>query len=168
MRLVTVYVATAAGSLLLLALDIWPGAIGFALLCPFFCCATLPLLGMAGAGWASLVVSALSRYRGQAKYVLRIRVCIAWMVVCVGLVLLDVPGAVALWFHRDQFAALAATAPVEYGGAELGQWVGIFYVHSYAADGAGGVYFVTVSHPDGIGPDAMSYGFAIRPQRQEC
>jgi hypothetical protein len=163
------YVVTAAGSLLLLALDVWPGAIGFALLCPFVCCATVPLLGAAGAGWAALVAVTLTRRpEGRVGFDRRVGACIGWMVACGGLVLLEVPRVAAFWFHRDQFAALAATAPAGRGRADLGRWVGIYYVRSYAADESGGVYFVTVQHPDGIGPDAMSYGFALRPQREEC
>ena len=163
------YAVTALDSVVLLALDVWPGALGLALLCPFFCCATFPLLWGAGAVWFSLVVRAVARRpEGARRWGRGVKVCVGWMAVCVCLVLLDAPRAAALRIHRDQFAALAATAPAGYGGAPLGRWVGIFYVTEYGADGRGGVYFVTIQHPDGIGPDTMSYGFAVRPSRGNC
>jgi hypothetical protein len=159
------YAVTALDSLLLLALDAWPGAIGFALLCPFFCCATAPLLWAAGVVWVIVVARVAG---GEHRFGRRVKVCIGWMAICVCLVLLEVPRTVAFWCHRDRFEDLAATAPVEYGGTPVGRWVGIYYVIEYAADDRGGVYFVTIRHPDGIGPDAVSYGFSLRPSRKSC
>ena len=48
----------------------------------------------------------------------------------------------------------------------LDRRLGVYRVDQYAADPRGGVYFRTHAGADGLGPDAMSYGFAFRPNRE--
>jgi hypothetical protein len=83
------------------------------------------------------------------------------------LVLADVPLRVLFRSSSEQFEALVPDSPQTWGGEPLG-WVGCYYVDRYGADGAGGVFFRTFKHPDGIGPDEMSYGFAYQPHKEGC
>jgi hypothetical protein len=161
-------VTTALVSLVFLALDLWPGAIAFTMLCPVVCCATLPALYLVSLAWVGVVGLTFHRQRERGVRVSpTVVACVAWMTGCGVLVLSDIPRLAAFSFYRDEFESLAATAPTAGEKVSCNRWVGCFYIDEYAADKHGAVYFRTVSHADGIGPDTMSYGFVLRPNRSE-
>lgn len=73
-------------------------------------------------------------------------------------------GALAAFFvSRPAFERRLADAPESDFGEPLDEWLGLHRVNEWARDPRGGVYFQTLWHLEGIGPDAMSYGFAWRP-----
>jgi hypothetical protein len=77
-----------------------------------------------------------------------------------------IPRRVAFHLSRPAFERHLVTAPDRYEGESLGRRLGVYYVDRYAADPRGGVFFRTHAGPDGIGPDTMSYGFVLRPNRE--
>lgn len=151
---------TSAGCGVLVALDATPGLFSSGLLCP--CCSVLVLV-VAMVGWG---VYACRHCDDPAIRILAATVvvatCILWLTY--------VPSRVALWIVRKDFESLLADAPKDdwIRPERKGRWVGCFYVYEYLADAHGGVYFRTASHADGIGPDAMNYGFAFRPSKTRC
>lgn len=152
------FLVTLAGSVLLLAVDVTPGLLCSGLLCP---CVSFVLLTLASCGWSVTGWAAVSDPDTPARRRRWLYVAGALAVVTVLLWLADIPRRIALWAVRREFEALLAGAP--QGKGPLGRRVGCFYVDEYGTDDEGGVYFRTASHPDGIGPDTMSYGFAYRP-----
>jgi hypothetical protein len=159
---------TAAISLGFLALDACPGAMAFAMLAPITCCVSLPALGFVAMVWSSLAAWVAVRQAGKGvRLSPTVAGCVAWMLLCCALALFGVPRLAAFSYSRAEFESLAANAPVGEGPVPLNRWVGCFYVDRYAADASGAVYFRTASHADGLGPDTMSYGFALRPNARE-
>lgn len=159
------HLATALVSLGLLALNLWPGAIWSLTIAPILCVVTFPLLCLVLLIWMLLVIgTAYRQYTKGIRVSPSVVACVTWMALTAVLVAFDVPRVVAFWCYRDEFAALATNAPVSDRGVPLQRWVGCFYIDQYGADGQGAVYFRTVSHADGIGPDIRSYGFALLPE----
>lgn len=155
---------TIAGCVLVLWAVATPGFSLGGLLCPFisFCL-------FAGAGLIWAIAAGVIRFATNPTR--RNTNCFAAALLLAAvtfiLALSPVPMYIGLAISVAGFEALIPTAPVGMRGEPPG-WVGCYYVDHYAADGHGGVYFRTASHPDGIGPDTVSYGFAYRPSREKC
>jgi hypothetical protein len=80
------------------------------------------------------------------------------------LLLCRIPTRIALWTCSTGFGPLLRQPPVQPEAVEKS--VGLFKVDRYAKDPRGGVYFRTATGADGIGPDTMSYGLAVRPNAE--
>jgi hypothetical protein len=157
-------IVTIIGCLLLLGIETTPGLFSSGLLCP--CFSILLLVGAVG-GWLAVWLQGVRPRQGlERKRWMSTAGCVVLTTAL--LAFTHVPQRIALWSVRDDFESLLPAAPPGYGGAPLGRWVGCFYVDHYGADDAGGVWFRTAFHANGIGPDMMSYGFAYRPQEESC
>lgn len=78
-----------------------------------------------------------------------------------------VPLRIAFAASRASFENMVPQAkPSEFQGTPLNRRLGAYEVDEYASDPRGGVYFRVYRGRDGIGPDAMSYGFAHKPNLQ--
>ena len=73
------------------------------------------------------------------------------------------PRRLAFRLSRSAFEREVAGAPASFGPRPLDRRLGAYWVDRYAADPRGGVFFRTYKGMDGLGPDAMSHGFAYRP-----
>ena len=75
-----------------------------------------------------------------------------------------VPRRVVFPTCQAAFASYIHNAPEsDYSGEPLGRWLGVYYIDRYAKDPRRGVYFRVTTGGDGIGPNAISYGFAYQP-----
>ena len=78
-----------------------------------------------------------------------------------------VPRRIAFALSQSTFEAqLAKASPSARGGAPMNSMIGVYRVDKFAADPRGGVFFRVHSGKDGIGPDAMTYGFAHKPNAE--
>jgi hypothetical protein len=97
--------------------------------------------------------------------VLRMAVTPLLVVACGAMVILAFPARIGLWASLNELQPLLTSAPAVPGGGELNKRVGVYDVIRYAADGKGGVYFVTGDYRDGLQRDHVSLGFAYNPSR---
>jgi len=158
-------ILTVVGCAIVLVIDATPGLLSSGLLCP---CVGLFALAAAVMPWTAVAAGLYvqpAANRRRRRYIWAAAGVVALSAV---LWLAFVPSRVALWASRGEFEALLANAPQTSDGEPLGRRVGGVYVDQYGADSAGGVFFRTASHADGLGPDTMSYGFAHRPHRESC
>ena len=97
--------------------------------------------------------------------VLRMSVTPLLVVACGAMVIMSIPARIGLWASLNEFQPLLIQAPEVPGGQPLNKRVGVYDVIRYAADGKGGVYFVTGDYKDGLRKDHVSLGFAYHPSR---
>ncbi len=157
---------TVALAVVMLALGTWPGVVEDAVLGFPHLCLAMPLL----AGWTLLLlvlsVADLARRPGpRGRRWWGAASCAVWFATA-GL-LWCASRRVVFGIYHAEFTRLADGALGEdVGGVELGRYVGPYWVDRYGADARGGVFFRTHTGPDGIGPDQMSNGFALRPNSE--
>ena len=78
-----------------------------------------------------------------------------------------VPTRIAVWCVQSKLQQMAANAETWTNKSELPDvTVGLFETDDYGSDERGGVYFRTLTGPDGIGPDLVSYGIALKPNKE--
>lgn len=164
------------GSVLVVALSIYPGALSQALLfiVPLGMCAAFPIgLALAGALLVALG-RALSPHQGSspgpnpdAK-----RAC-PWLALALltptaalALLALHIPLRIAFLTARPGLARLASAPPPPVFGErdrrKLYRWCGVYRVDEFGVDDRGGVYFRVDSSAHGS-VARMSYGFAHKP-----
>lgn len=106
------------------------------------------------------------RTQGVWVGVLRMTVAPILSVACSAMVIMSVPARIGLWASLNDFQPLLRSAPEVAEGQPLNRRVGVYDVLRYAADGKGGVYFVTGNYQDGLRRNRVSLGFAYHPSRQ--
>ena len=97
--------------------------------------------------------------------VLRMSITPLLAVACGAMMILSVPARIGLWASLHELQPLLQNAPTAPHGKSLNRRVGVYDVLRYAADGNGGVYFVTGDYRDGLKKDRVSLGFAYHPSR---
>jgi hypothetical protein len=162
---VLVFWCTVVGAVGLLSFSAWPGVLedtfgqfpSICLCLPLTGCWSLLVLGFAVWDlWPHPVAVPKRRWWGVRSF--------AVAVVAIVLVAWQVPLRLAFVVCESEFRRLAEAGPSEdWRDQELGRQIGLYSVDRYAADRRGGVYFRTHAGTDGIGPDTLSYGFALRP-----
>ena len=158
---------TVVGSLTVLLLSVWPG-----LLSDIFFIAIILLVK-----WVPIVLIVLAtsivigiirnRRRGvQEKQCFPKREALAIPIlafVALAMLVTDVPRQIAFLASKSAFDVAVESAPVSKYGVPFSRRLGVYKVDEWATDPRGGVYFRVHSGADGIGPDVMSYGFALKP-----
>lgn len=165
-----VFAVTMIGCVGTLVLAVWPGALYQAGFCS---CVALPLLiPCLLLLTLSVIVRDLNRKPAPSSPGRWAVLSVVAVVGTTGLVWYHIPQLIAFAVVAGSMQSLVQTAPVAnpqaigFEGVELDRRFGPYRVDRYAADPRGGVYFRTMTGPDGIGPDRMSYGFAFRPNRK--
>lgn len=172
----------AIAALLLLYMSIYPGILMGAfllgiLLVPVVVCAGAGLGVLYGVGylaWSALPYRARKRPRAieAAPTPPRPRTARRWIpraMIAASIAVILSGRAPRLGFSASQPAfdrCLSARTPI---GDEVGappRFVGLHRVDASLADPRGGVHFRCFSHPDGLDPDKVSYGFAHRPNHR--
>lgn len=104
----------------------------------------------------------------------RLRIWSRWLprgilVASIALTAAGWPRAAAFRVSRpafERFAARIRSHELDGRTQPLGRWLGVYCVDEYGVDRRGGVYLRTYAGADGIGPDTMSYGVALRPDEE--
>jgi hypothetical protein len=134
-----------------------------------FTCVSLLMFNALAVAWAVASFQWLTddgRPRGcMWGGVLRMAVTPLLVVACGAMVICSIPARIGLWASLDDFRPLLKQAPQVTGGKELHRRVGWYDVIRYAADGKGGVYFVTGDYRDSLKNDHVSLGFAFNPSK---
>ena len=163
---ILVLVISIACSAGLLVLSLWPGSFDtlyfIALLTAVF---WVPL---ASIGALVLLILAIRMVikgaKGSRASLVRLVVAGAVPFLNLAIVLTNTPLRLAFIFCRPSFEQWVESAPASQDGGEaLNRRIGMWCVDEYAADPRGGVYFRVGKGPDGLGPDTMSHGFALKP-----
>ena len=134
-----------------------------------FTCVSLLMFNALGIAWAVASFQWLiddERPRGaMVGGVIRMAVTPLLVAACGAMVIMSLPARIGLWASLNEFNPLLKQAPTVPGGQPLNKRVGVYDVIRYAADGKGGVYFVTGDYKDGLRRDHVSLGFAYHPSR---
>jgi hypothetical protein len=158
-----VFALTVMGGLCLLTLAVWPGLIENAVFGFPFVCGWLPLMGF---WFLLLLVVGLHDIVARTEPTVRRRrwglVSAAILFGTLGFLWLHIPQRLVFAFCYADLQSLTDDASTD-GDKERIRRVGPYQVDVYLADRRGGVFFRTSTGPDGLGPDQMSYGFALRP-----
>jgi hypothetical protein len=163
---IVVLVISAACCASLLTLSLWPGTLdNLFLLAVLTAVFWVPLAGIGAFVLLALAVRMVIKgAKGSRASLLRLVVAGAVLLLSLALVLTHIPLRLAFTFGRPFFEQWVESAPAsQYGGEALNRRIGMWRVDEYAADPRGGVYFRVGTGPDGLGPDTMSYGFALKP-----
>lgn len=166
--MVVIFVLTVIGGVGLLGLAVWPGLLEDIVCDLRLLCLPLPLLGC---WFVSLITLALRDLVRKHHPAVKRRRWGLWsaavMFATLGLLWLDVPQRIALATWREEFRELRDTIPADESHVEKSsRQVGPYRVDRYGVDRRGGLFFRTHSGLAGIGPDAVSCGFAFQPNGQ--
>lgn len=148
-----------------LIVSIYPGVLNdLTLLAILLSFVIVPIVGVFG-----LVVLIILMRQNRLAMLLRLRkqavILFVMLIGTIGLLKLYVPRRIAFALSRSSFERIAAsTAPENV--LQQGRYVGVYFVDKFATDIRGGMFFRIHRGADGLGPDEMSYGFALRPNRE--
>lgn len=121
------------------------------------------------AGVIGLVLLVILMRRNRLAELLNLRkqavILFVMLVGTLGLLKLYVPRRIAFALSRSSFEQVAASE-VPDDAVPPERFIGIHHVDTYAGDDRGGVFFRVYRGTDGVGPDEMSYGFVLRPNRE--
>jgi len=134
-----------------------------------FTCVSMLMFSALTIAWAVASFQWLiddDRTHGLWTGVLRMTVAPILTVACGAMVIMSIPARIGLWASLNDFQPLLKNAPAIADGEALNKRVGVYDVLRYAADGKGGVYFVTGNYRDGLRRNQVSLGFAYHPSRQ--
>lgn len=160
---IVVMVLAALVCLVALGISIYPGWLGDLLLFAFiFLLALAPFVVMV---FFLGVVTWLVATRGRpwrSAWWRPMLVCVAMVLLTIGLLLLRVPMRIAFLVSRPAFERVAAEVE-RSGGFSVPRRVGLYRVDRCHVDARGGVYFRVYAGLTGIGPDIGSHGFCRNP-----